>query len=83
MKPLGSVPVKGLVGPIELFELTGAGAVRSRLHALRPAASPASSAATPNWTSSVRPLRAPEPVTARSSRSLVSPAWASPACPGS
>src|SRR2546427_6448031 len=29
----GSVPVKGLAGPIEIFELAGASPVRSRLHA--------------------------------------------------
>jgi class 3 adenylate cyclase/tetratricopeptide (TPR) repeat protein len=29
----GAVPVKGLARPIEIFELTGASAVRSRLHA--------------------------------------------------
>ena len=31
--PLGPVPVKGLAGPIEVFELTGAGAARTRLEA--------------------------------------------------
>ena len=33
VKPLGSVPVKGLEARIEVFELTGAGPLRSRLHA--------------------------------------------------
>jgi tetratricopeptide (TPR) repeat protein len=33
VKPLGPVPVKGLDGPIEVYEMTGAGPVRSRLHA--------------------------------------------------
>src|SRR5229473_7363363 len=33
VKPLGSVPVKGLEATIEVFELTGAGPLRSRLHA--------------------------------------------------
>jgi len=33
VKPLGSVPVKGLEATIELYELTGAGPLRSRLHA--------------------------------------------------
>ncbi len=33
VKPLGPVPVKGLEAPVEVFELTGAGPVRSRLHA--------------------------------------------------
>ncbi|MBI3454488.1 MAG: AAA family ATPase [Candidatus Rokubacteria bacterium] len=32
-KRLGPVPIKGLPAPIEVFELTGAGPVRSRLHA--------------------------------------------------
>ncbi len=33
VKPLGPVPVKGLPEPIEVFELTGIGPTRSRLHA--------------------------------------------------
>jgi predicted ATPase/class 3 adenylate cyclase len=33
VKPLGPVPVKGLETPIDVFELTGAGPLRSRLHA--------------------------------------------------
>jgi tetratricopeptide (TPR) repeat protein len=32
-KPLGPVPVKGLDSPLEVYELTGAATVRSRLHA--------------------------------------------------
>jgi class 3 adenylate cyclase/tetratricopeptide (TPR) repeat protein len=33
VKPLGPVPVKGLAAAIEVYELTGAGPLRSRLHA--------------------------------------------------
>jgi class 3 adenylate cyclase/tetratricopeptide (TPR) repeat protein len=33
VKPLGPVPVKGLSAPVEVYEATGAGAVRSRLQA--------------------------------------------------
>ena len=33
VKPLGPVPVKGLEAPVEVYEMTGAGALRSRLHA--------------------------------------------------
>jgi len=33
VKPLGPLPVKGLPAPVEVCELVGAGAVRSRLHA--------------------------------------------------
>jgi class 3 adenylate cyclase/tetratricopeptide (TPR) repeat protein len=33
VKPLGPVPVKGLTEPMEVFELTGVGPARSRLHA--------------------------------------------------
>ncbi len=33
VKPLGPVPVKGLESPVEVFELTGAGPLRSRLQA--------------------------------------------------
>jgi predicted ATPase/class 3 adenylate cyclase len=32
-KPLGPVPVKGLAEPVEIYELTGAGAARTRLQA--------------------------------------------------
>jgi len=35
VKPLGPVPVKGLANPVEVHELTGGGAVRSRLQARR------------------------------------------------
>jgi class 3 adenylate cyclase/tetratricopeptide (TPR) repeat protein len=31
--PLGAVPVKGLSAPVEVYEMTGAGPLRSRLHA--------------------------------------------------
>jgi class 3 adenylate cyclase/tetratricopeptide (TPR) repeat protein len=33
VKPLGPVPVKGLAATLEVYELTGAGPLRSRLHA--------------------------------------------------
>ena len=33
VKPLGPMPVKGLVLPLEVFEIVGASTVRSRLHA--------------------------------------------------
>jgi tetratricopeptide (TPR) repeat protein len=33
VRPLGPVPVKGLAAPIDVFELTGAGTVRTRLQA--------------------------------------------------
>jgi class 3 adenylate cyclase/predicted ATPase len=33
VRPLGPIPVKGLAEPVEAYELTGAGAVRSRLQA--------------------------------------------------
>jgi len=33
VKPLGRIPVKGLAEPIEVFEITGAGAARRRLEA--------------------------------------------------
>src|SRR5207344_1399626 len=35
VRPLGPIPVKGLAAPVEAFELTGAGAVRTRLQAAR------------------------------------------------
>src|SRR5262249_49278689 len=33
VRPLGPMPVKGLSEPVEVFELTGVGPARSRLHA--------------------------------------------------
>jgi class 3 adenylate cyclase/tetratricopeptide (TPR) repeat protein len=33
VKPLGPVPIKGLEAPVDVYELTGAGPLRSRLHA--------------------------------------------------
>jgi class 3 adenylate cyclase/tetratricopeptide (TPR) repeat protein len=33
VRPLGPVPVKGLAAPVEIYEVTGAGVVRSRLQA--------------------------------------------------
>ena len=33
VKPLGSVPVKGLADPVEVYEVTGAGPARTRLQA--------------------------------------------------
>jgi class 3 adenylate cyclase/tetratricopeptide (TPR) repeat protein len=35
VKPLGPVPVKGMSGPVEVYELAGASAVRTRLQAAR------------------------------------------------
>src|SRR5512134_1247705 len=35
VKPLGPVPIKGLGDPVEIYEMTGAGVVRSRLQAAR------------------------------------------------
>jgi class 3 adenylate cyclase/tetratricopeptide (TPR) repeat protein len=35
VRPLGPIPVRGLAAPVEVFELTGAGAVRTRLQAAR------------------------------------------------
>jgi class 3 adenylate cyclase len=33
VKPLGAIPIKGLGTPVEVYELAGAGPLRSRLHA--------------------------------------------------
>ncbi|MBI3636377.1 MAG: AAA family ATPase, partial [Candidatus Rokubacteria bacterium] len=35
VKPLGPIPVKGLAEPVEVYELTGAAAVRTRIQAAR------------------------------------------------
>ncbi len=80
VKPLGPMKVKGLVLPLEVFQIVGASTVRSRLQAspLR-AASRASSGATARWSSSGRRSSAHAPGTVRSSPSSASPAWASPA----
>jgi class 3 adenylate cyclase len=37
VKPLGPVPVKGLAAAVEVYEVTGTGSVRTRLHGGRPA----------------------------------------------
>src|SRR5437867_13075904 len=52
VKSLGPVPVKGLADAVEVYELTGAGPVRTRLQAAAARGSPASSAATPSWSCS-------------------------------
>ena len=54
VKPLGPTPVKGLAEPVEVYELVGAGAARTRLQAVAAAGSPASSGATRRWSSSAR-----------------------------
>jgi class 3 adenylate cyclase/tetratricopeptide (TPR) repeat protein len=33
VKPLGPIPIRGLAAPLEVYDLTGAGPLRSRLHA--------------------------------------------------
>jgi class 3 adenylate cyclase/tetratricopeptide (TPR) repeat protein len=35
VRPLGPIPIKGVAAPVEVFELTGASAVRTRLQAAR------------------------------------------------
>ena len=52
VRPLGPIPVKGLVQPIEVFELIGAAAVRSACKLLRSPASLVSSAASARCTRS-------------------------------
>ncbi len=82
--PLGPVPVKGLAEPVEVFELVGAGAARTRLrgrgaagaHALRRAGR--RDGAAPR-----RPRPGRARATARWSPSSASRAWASRGCSGS
>jgi class 3 adenylate cyclase/ribosomal protein L40E len=72
-KPLGPVPVKGLEAPMEVYELTGAGPLRSRLHAAaargfedpRPDPAPADVAATDEEDAHGRRSESDGPQTAR------------------
>jgi class 3 adenylate cyclase len=60
VRPLGPIPVKGLAAPVEVFELTGAGAVRHAPAGRRgPAGSAASLAGTRRWTRSAKRPRRP------------------------
>jgi class 3 adenylate cyclase len=65
VKLLGPMPVKGLPAPVEAYELTGAGARRSRLSAAAARGSRASWAGTRSWSSSGNPLVAWRRGTAR------------------
>jgi class 3 adenylate cyclase len=81
--PLGPVPIKGLAEPIEVFELVGAGAARTRLEAARGGGSRASSAGPRSWSNSETPWIAPAWGTARWLPSSGSRAWASRGSSGS
>ena len=81
--PLGPVPVKGLGEPVEVFELVGAGAARTRLEAAARRGSRASSAGTRSWSSSATPSTGPAWGTARWSPWSGSRAWASRGSSGS
>ena len=77
VKALGPFPVKGLVAPVEVFELTGTGAVRRACRPRRHEASRASSAATPRSSTCAGSSARPAPAGGRSSPSSARPAWAS------
>jgi class 3 adenylate cyclase len=77
VRSLGPVPVRGLVEPVEVFELLAARRGGRGYRCRPPVDSRASSAARPRWTSSEWPSSALAPVAGRSSRSSGSPASAS------
>ena len=80
--PLGPVPIKGLGEPVEVFELVGAGAARTRLEAAARRGSRASSVGTRSWSSSATPSTGPAWGTVRWSPWSGSRAWASRASSG-
>jgi class 3 adenylate cyclase len=77
VKSLGPVPVKGLPDPVEVYEVTGAGAARTRCRQRPGAGLRGSSAATPSWSRSAERSSSPAVVTVRWPRSWARRAWAS------
>src|SRR5262244_2220886 len=78
VKALGAVPVRGLRDPVEVYEVTGAGVVRSRLQVA--AASLASWGGSPSWRPCSRPWHRSRLGTARWWPWLARPAWGSRGC---
>jgi class 3 adenylate cyclase len=76
---LGSVPVKGLADPVEVYELTGASLLRRRLRPPRPAGSPALSGDSPSSRPCGRRDSGPPQGMARWWPWWVKRGWASPA----
>ena len=74
---LGQFPVKGLVDPVEVFELVGASAVRRRLQAIAALGLTRFVGRQRSWPPCSRRWSAPGQGTARSWRSSGRPAWGS------
>jgi class 3 adenylate cyclase len=83
VKPRGGVPVKGLSGPVEVYDLVGAGAVRSRLHASVARGLSRFVGATTSWISSAAPGSERRAGTGKWWPSSASQGSASPASTGS
>ena len=83
VKGRGPVPIKGLSEPVEVYELVGAGAARSRVHVAAARGLTRFVGRTASWTSSARPWSRRGPGTARSSLLSANPGLASPASTGS
>jgi len=77
VRSLGPIPVKGLPGPIELFELTGAGQAGRACRPRRSEGSRASWAATPRSSTCAGCSARPTPAAARWSPSWAKLGWAS------
>ena len=77
-RPSGSVTVKGLGDPVDMYQLTGAAAARTRLHAAAPRGLTRFVGRDPRWSSSGSARKRPGQGTVRWSRWWESPAWASP-----
>jgi class 3 adenylate cyclase len=81
VKALGTMPVRGLRDPVEVYEVTGAGVVRSRLQAAaQRAASPALWDGNPSWRPCNRPWRRRRLDTAKWWPWSARPAWGSRGC---
>ena len=83
VKPLGPLPVKGLPTPVDVYELVGAGVVRSRLHAAAARGLSRFVGRDSELDQLRQPLERAQAGTAKSSRWSASPASASPASTGS
>ena len=81
--PLGPVPIKGLGEPVEVFELVGAGAARTRLEAAARRGLTRFVGRTRSWSSSATPSTGRARGTARWSPWSGSRAWASRGSSGS
>src|SRR5262249_21778252 len=83
VKPLGPVPIRGLATPVEVYEVLGASAVRSRLQAYRPEGSRSSWDGPQRWNNSSTQSITQRLATVRWSPCSVNRGSESRACTGS